>query len=161
MQKPKVRPGSLRHIDFTPEAMLKRQFPDGAIPPWFDNSPEARAKWEAKLKRDEKESAFTRLQRARVEAEGAIGSVRSTVFDNWVGLCVVTATRPDEWTQSRILYESYLRFAKRFGDNKLQRAHSVQAMATETMWGRMMTTQFPKTRRGSGYFYPLRLKRGA
>lgn len=75
--------------------------------------------------------------------------------------CVIAAQEPSEWTQARILYESYLQHAKTFGRNRGQRELSVQELATETQWGRMMATMFVKKRRRAGWYYQLRLKRGA
>jgi hypothetical protein len=75
--------------------------------------------------------------------------------------CVVDAQTPSEWTQASTLYENYIAHARRFGENRAQRSQSVLALATQTQWGRMMATLFPKTRRSAGWFYPLKLRRGA
>jgi len=116
--------------------------------------------FEADLLRREREAAFSGLQQARAKAEQLSGAVRDAAFEDWIRRCVVDAERPDEWTQARTLYENYLAHAQRFGRTRDQRAQSVLALATLTQWGRMMATQFTKKRRGAGWYYPLRCKRG-
>jgi hypothetical protein len=110
--------------------------------------------------RRETEANFTNLQKARAKAEELAGAVRDAAFDDWVRRCVVSAQVPGEWTQARMLYASYLDHAQRFGRTRDHRAQSVQSLATETQWGRMMATLFPKKRRTAGLYYPLRCKRG-
>ncbi|MHB1186104.1 hypothetical protein [Thiobacillus sp.] len=113
------------------------------------------------MQRREKEEAFSALRKVRAEAEKLTGAVRSKAFDDWVRRCVFDARSPDEWTQASTLYENYIAHARRFGDNRAQRAQAVLALATQTQWGRMMATLFPKTRRSAGWFYPLRCRRVA
>lgn len=108
----------------------------------------------------ERERTFTALQAARAKVEELSDAVRSAAFEDWVCRCVVTAQEPSEWTQARTLYESYLAHAKTYGRTQRQRGLIVQELATETQWGRMMATQFPKKRRTAGLYYPLRIKRG-
>ncbi|MCU1122436.1 hypothetical protein JAK34_10340 [Stenotrophomonas maltophilia] len=128
------------------------------LPPWMGGDRDA---FEADLLRREKEATFTALRQARAKAEELTGAVRSAAFDYWIRSCVVDAKAPDEWTQARTLYENYIAHARRYGDNRAQRAQSVLALATETQWGRMMATLYPKKRRRAGWYYPLRLRRGA
>jgi hypothetical protein len=111
-------------------------------------------------KRAERDQSFTALQAARKKVEEFAGPVRDAAFDDWVRRSVVPAKVPAEWTQARVLYENYLAFARKFGRNRAQRALSIEELATETQWGRMMTTVFPKKRRTAGWYYPLRCKRG-
>jgi len=129
-----------------------------AIPPWRGGDRDA---FEADLQRRETKETFSALQKAREKAEELTGAVRGAAFDDWVRRCVLDAQAPDEWSQARTLYESYIEHARRFGENRSQRAQSVLALATETQWGRMMATLFIKKRRSTGWFYPLKLKRGA
>ena len=42
------------------------------------------------------------------------------------------------------LYENYIAYARRFGENRPAVAVAL-ALATQTQWGRMMATLFPKT----------------
>jgi hypothetical protein len=75
---------------------------------------------------------------------------------------VVKAEQPDEWTRSRLLYESYLRRAKDYGNNRADKELSKQTLAPETMWGKLMGARFPNKRRTRhGWYYPVRLKKGA
>ena len=111
-------------------------------------------------KQAEQDRAFTALHKARAKAEELAGVVRHAAFDDWVRRCVVNIKEPSEWTQARTLYESYLTHAKTYGRTRTHRALSVQELATETQWGRMMATMFPKKRRSAGWYYPLRCKRG-
>jgi len=114
------------------------------------------------LRRREKEATFTALQKARAKAEELAGTVRDAAFEEWRRSSLVDAKTPGEWTQARTLYENYLAHAQQYGDNRSQRRQSVLALATETQWGRMMGTLYPnKTRRTKGWYYPVRLKRGA
>lgn len=150
------RPGSLALPNYdAPPAQHPAQ---SAIPPWKGGDRDA---FEADLLRREKNAAFSALQQARAKAEELTGAVRSAAFDDWVRRCVVDAQTPSEWTQASTLYENYIAHARRFGENRAQRSQSVLALATQTQWGRMMATLFPKTRRSAGWFYPLKLRRGA
>lgn len=133
---------------------------DPSRPPFLDE-PKEIAAWEKEQRRKELELTFTGLQKARAKAEELAGAVRDAAFDDWIRRCVVTAKKPSEWTQARTLYESYLRHAQRFGSNRNQVAMSIQSLASETQWGRMMATMFPKKRRRAGNYYPIRCKRGA
>ncbi|MFU3625106.1 hypothetical protein ACM7JP_17870 [Pseudomonas aeruginosa] len=166
--RPKPRPGSRPLKDrqrsdddglqkLSPELRTSIEAIRKAVPPWEEGNdapippPDER----------KRQSNFTKLKAARKKVEELAQAVRSDAFDDWVSCCVVTAKEPSEWTQARILYESYLRHAKSYGRNRGQRAESVQELATETQWGRMMATLFPKKRRRAGFYYQLRLRRGA
>ena len=150
----KFLPGSER--DFSREGMLREQRKLGPLPPWLGGDAEEFA---SDLGRRELEATFTALQTHRAKANELAGTARSAAFEDWVRQRVVTATVPAEWTQAHVLYENYIDHAQKFGSSREQRALSVQVMATETMWGRMMATQFHKVRRTKGWYYPLRCKR--
>lgn len=111
-------------------------------------------------KEDPRSMAVTKLKAARKKVEELAAVVRSDAFDHWVSRSIVKAERPDEWTQARLLYESYLRQAKTYGWNNRDKAATQVELATETQWGKMMTTMFPKKRRRAGQYYPVRLKQG-
>lgn len=116
--------------------------------------------WEAESRRRANERTFTALQKVRAKAEELAGAARDAAFVDWAECCVDHAKDPREWTQARTLYENYLSHARRFGRNRQQRAQSVQELATETQWGRMMATlPIAKKRRGMGIYYSLRCKR--
>ncbi len=128
-----------------------------ALPPWLTDDPEQIAAWRKDLKQRETEAAFTEYRAARAKLELLAPSVRRAGFDYWLDRYVVTVDDPREWTQAQTLYESYLKHARTVCDKEA----SVHELATVTLWGRMMATQFGKKRRGSGWHYPLRLKKGA
>ena len=163
MKRLKPRPGSLplpkadasERTDFAPPTV---PFWQKGLPPWLKEEDE-----KSRLAREEKarDRVFTALGAARKKAEELAGEVRSEGFNDWIRRCLKPATRPSEWTQARALYESYLAHARTYGRNRSQKALSVQELATETQWGRMMATQFPnKKRKTAGWFYPLTVKRG-
>lgn len=105
---------------------------------------------------------FKKLKAARRKFQVLGDAVRSEAFDDWLRRNVVNAQRPDEWTQSRDLYEAYVRHAGKYGNNRNDKRLAIQVLATETAWGKMMGSLFPnKQRRGRGNFYPVRLKKGA
>ncbi|MCC7100276.1 MAG: hypothetical protein IT500_11870 [Rubrivivax sp.] len=166
--RPKPRPGSLPLPKYdTADQPAPRTYTEiaeelrhhgGEAPPWAIEA--ARDE----LRRHEVERTFTALQKARAKAEELVGAARNDAFDDWVRRCTAPAKTPAEWTQAHVLYENYLAHAQRFGRNRQQRAQSVQALATETQWGRMMATlasQIPKKRRAAGWYYAIHLKRGA
>jgi hypothetical protein len=102
------------------------------------------------------------LKAARKKLQVAATVVRDEAFNDWIGRCVVSAERPDEWSQARDLYESYLRQAKSYGINRGDKRLAKEELATETQWGKMMGSLYPnKKRRRNGWYYPVRLKRGA
>jgi hypothetical protein len=103
---------------------------------------------------------FLKLTAARRRVEQLAHIVRDLAFDDWVRRCTAISEEPSEWTGARVLYQSYVRWARNYGETRRARAESRVEIATETQWGRMMAI-FPKKRRGRGYFYPLRLKLGA
>ena len=105
---------------------------------------------------------FKKLKAARRKVQVLGDAVRSGAFDDWLRRNVVIAQRPDEWTQARELYEGYVRHAGKFGSTRSDKRHSTEELATETAWGKMMGSVFPiKKRRRDGWFYPVRLKKGA
>lgn len=110
----------------------------------------------------EKFPAMTKLKAARKRARELGYDVCDDAFADWIGRCVVLAQRPDEWTQAKLLYESYLKHASSYGSNRGDKALSREELATETRWGKMMGAQYPnKKRRARGWYYPLKAKRGA
>lgn len=122
-----------------------------ALPPWMQERIA-----NAALKPDHN---FTALRAARAKVEELAATVRTEAFTDWVRRCTAPAREPSEWTQARVLYDSYIDHAKRYGLRAADRALSVQELATETQWGRMMATLLPKKRRTAGFYYPLRVKR--
>lgn len=103
--------------------------------------------------------AVTALQRARTEAAKAAGWVQDTYFNDWARRNVERAEMPAEWTKARTLYENYLANAPFYGQDGDEQKEVVQALATETQWGRMMATlPVAKVRRGSGMYYALKCK---
>jgi hypothetical protein len=149
------------------ESLAEKSFDRASARPAFMREEELRKIEDAKRKQElerprvERDRAFSELRKARTKVEKAAGEVRDLVFREWALRCVQSAQRPDEWTQARTLYENYLLHAKTIGRNRSQRGEIVQELATETQWGRMMATQFTKKRRTAGWYYPLRVKRGA
>jgi hypothetical protein len=125
-----------------------------ALPPFLTEEPTPDARPGSRL-------VVSKLKAARRKADELGAVLRDDAFDDWVRRCLSEATRPDEWGQSRELYESYVRHATRYGVSRSARGLSRQVMATETRFGRMMGGLFPKTRRARGWFYPVRAKRGA
>lgn len=105
--------------------------------------------------------AVSKLAAARRKVEALAGAVRDEAFDDWVRRYVAPAEEPSDWTRARLLYENYLHRARLYGSNRTARAEAKLELATETQWGRMMGSVFTKKRRPSGWFYPVRLKRGA
>lgn len=104
--------------------------------------------------------AITGLQQARAEAEKQAGWLQDLVFDDWICRCVVEVDDPRDWTQARVLYEDYLTHARAFGKKANEKRVALQELVTETQWGRMMVTLYPKKRRTAGWFYPLKRVRG-
>lgn len=160
--RPKPRPGSLPLLKYDAEPTPHLT---PAEPWWKTPSPEGtevdpliKEAFEQDIRRRDVEANFTALQKARTRVEELAGAARDAAFDDWVRRCVVSAEIPSEWTQARVLHENYLAHAQRYGRTREQRAQSVLALATETQWGRMMATVFPKKRRASGWYYPLRCK---
>jgi hypothetical protein len=105
--------------------------------------------------------AVTGLQQARAEAEKQAGWLQDLVFDDWIERCVIEVDDPRNWTQARVLYEDYLAHARTFGKKAHEKRAVLQELVTETQWGRIMATLYPKKRRTAGWFYPLQLRRGA
>ncbi|MCE5972486.1 hypothetical protein LZA78_03185 [Sinirhodobacter sp. WL0062] len=109
----------------------------------------------------EKIKSMVNLKDARAKVRKLAGKVQDEAFKHWLYAWVVDAERPDEWTQSRVLYENYLKRAKDYGNNRPDRRLSKEELATETQWGKMMGATYMKKRRAGGNYYPVRLKRGA
>jgi hypothetical protein len=106
--------------------------------------------------------SMKKLKAARKKVLELAAVVRDEAFTDWLRSSVVKAERPDEWTQARELYESYLRQAKNYGINRGDKRLAKEELATETQWGKMMGAEYPsKKRRRNGWYYPVRLKRGA
>jgi hypothetical protein len=127
------------------------------FPPFFTD--EDIQKYTRDLDRQRVEFVLSALGAARKKARDLAGEVRSDAFKHWLRNRVVKAQEPDEWTQARVLYESYLAHVKTYGRHRTQTALVIQEAATMTQWGRMMATLFTKNRRTAGWYYPLRCKR--
>jgi hypothetical protein len=125
-----------------------------ALPPFLTEEPRADA-------RPRSQHVVSKLKAARRKADEFGAVLRDEAFNDWVRRSLAEATRPDEWGQSRDLYESYVRHASRYGASQSARGLSRQVTATETRFGKMMGSLFPKVRRARGWFYPVRPKRGA
>lgn len=154
--KPKPKPGSLplKDVGQPPDrqSLAIREAAQSAFPPWHEEpSPEQRKKGK---------TAFTKLKAARNKVDELATVVRNDAFDDWVRRCLVEAQQPSEWTQSRELYENYVKRAKEYGNNRADKALLRQELATETQWGKMMGSVFTKKRRTKGWYYPIRLKQG-
>lgn len=163
MKRRKPRPGVLPKADKSVATKQSDpttpQFdPATAIPHWLTQEDVRKDRLEREEK--ERDRVFTALAVARKKAEELAGEAQGVAFSDWIHRCVVLAQQPSEWTQARVLYESYLAHAKTYGRNRTQKALSIQELATETQWGRMMATRFPKKRRTAGWYYQLRCKRG-
>ncbi|MGY6551809.1 MAG: hypothetical protein ACXIT4_07920 [Erythrobacter sp.] len=104
---------------------------------------------------------FKKLKAARRKVDSLNMVLREDAFDDWIRRYVILAEQPDEWTRARVLYENYLKRARKFGSNRRDRSLSQEVLATETQWGKMMGSLFSKARRRGGWYYPLRLKKGA
>lgn len=153
--RPKPKPGTLPLTDEGAKSSERASL-DGLDTKFSD------APWNLAEPRPAKRSAsFGKLRTARRKAEQLADVVRDEAFDDWVRRCLVVAHRPDEWTRASELYENYLKRASRHGGSRSARALSREAVASETRWGRMMGSLFVKTRRAKGWYYPVRLKRGA
>jgi hypothetical protein len=88
--------------------------------------------------------------------------IRDDAFDEWVRRCLTEAKTPQEWTQSAVLYQNYLKRAKEYGWNRQDRRLSKRELASETRFGILMRdVGISKKRRAKGWFYPVRLKQGA
>lgn len=106
--------------------------------------------------------SMRKLKAARKKVQQLGEVVRSEAFDDWVANSVVRAERPDDWTRARELYESYIRHAGKYGNNRADKRLSTEELATETAWGKMMVSLYPnKKRRARGWYYPIRIKKGA
>lgn len=131
--------------------------------PWDDSLEEENTRlkvptpWEDKTPKERVNEIIRPLQKARKEAELQAGWFRDRLFDTWVKGYLIDADSPRKWTRSTELYEHYVAYsALKFADRK----NSILAqstIATHTHWGAIMATKYPKTRRPSGWFYPVYL----
>lgn len=158
MDKRKPVPGSKPLLKANPKE--NKPAPQ-ILPPWWKEGGSSKEEFALNVAERGQEQNFTKLQQARKRVEEMATAVRTDAFNSWVECSVVTADTPADWTPARALYDSYLRHAKIFGRNRAQKGLAQQVLATETTFGRMMTTLFPKTRRTNGIYYPLRLKKDA
>lgn len=134
-----------------------------ARPPWHDDIDLHERSQEANSTRLRKRTKreLDRYKETRRKLENLSAVIRDEAFDDWIRRYVVIAERPDDWTQTRVLYENYLKRAMAYGRNREDRRISKEVLATETRFGIMMGSLFPKKRRTKGCYYPLRLKKGA
>ncbi len=106
--------------------------------------------------------SMKKLKAARAKMLKLADVVRDEAFTWWLEEHVVDAEQPDKWTQSTELYKNYLKWAKYYGDSQTDQRLIKAELATVTRWGKMMGSLYPNKRRTSvGWFYPVRLKRGA
>ena len=175
MKRPKPKPGSLpfkkppRRRPDEPGATDAGPLPPTDPPPWALTTAEAIQAAQSAIPpflaeeppQPKPPSALTKLQAARRKADQLADAARDEAFDDWVRRCLKTAERPDEWSPARALYESYLRHVGRYGSSRSARSLSRQVAATETRFGKMLGSLFHKSRRARGWFYPVRLKKGA
>lgn len=156
MLGPKPRPGTLPLLLDEPQYAIDpvAAAAQSALPPFLKEEP-------AERPLGEPVNVVSKLQAARRKADQLGAMVRDAAFDDWVRRCLAEAVRPDAWAQSRLLYESYVSHAGRYGMTRAARGLSRQVVATETRFGKMMSSLFPKVRRARGWFYPVRLKKGA
>lgn len=154
--EPKPRPGSLplRQDEVAHPVDPIAIAAQSALPPFLTGDAAADLA-------DSHTTAVSKLKAARRKADQLGAVVRDAAFDDWVRRCLVEADRPDAWGQSRVLYESYISHVGRYGATRVARGLSRQVAATETRFGKMMGSLFPKVRRARGWFYPVRLKKGA
>ena len=150
--RPKPKPGS-RPLPGPPAHDHPLHHAQYAEPP-FDDDDDAPS---SALRR----APLSKLKAARKKADDLAATVRDAAFDMWIATYLAPAERPDQWTRSRVLYENYLSRAEVYGENRRDRSVVKLELASETRWGRMMGSVFTKQRRGSGWYYPVRLKRGA
>lgn len=146
-----------------PEMRTKVEAIQNALPPWMQEADASTPTPQPSEKPVKKpKSNLSKLKDARKKVEELSAVVRDDAFEYWVRAYLSEAKLPTEFTQSRVLYENYLKRAKEYGANKADKALSRQELATETQWGKMMGSLFPhKVRRRTGWFYPVRLKQGA
>ncbi|QUT07301.1 hypothetical protein KFK14_07805 [Sphingobium phenoxybenzoativorans] len=131
-----------------------------APPPWIEGDEE----WDEPLPPSPAKPSTTNLKKlkaARKKVEEYSAVLRTDAFDDWVRRCTETAGEPREWTRAALLYDSYLRHARKYGANRPAKRLAKEELATETAWGKMMGSLFGKKRRRAGQYYPLRLKQGA
>lgn len=155
--QPRPRPGSLPMARYDQEEVEPNPIAiaaQSALPPFLTKEPDAEGQRRSRI-------VVSKLKAARRKADELGAVLRDEAFNDWVRRNLSEASRPDEWCQSRELYESYLRHATKYGASRTARGLSKQAMATETRFGKMMGSLFPKVRRAKGWFYPVRPKRGA
>jgi len=126
-----------------------------APPPWGGEPPEP-----LKPKKPDTTN-LKKLKAARKKVAEYSAVLRTDAFDDWVRRCTETAVKPSDWTRAALLYDSYLRYAKKYGANRSDKRLAKEELATETAWGKMMGSLFGKKRRRAGQYYPLRLRRGA
>lgn len=141
------------------EENLLEQIQAGIIqPPWEVEAAERRAR-RSKTPID---LAVSGLKQARAELAKQAGYTRDLIFHNWCKARVEQVDDPRHWTQARELYEDYLSYGRAFGKKWAEKIAGREALATETAWGRWMATVYPvKTRRTAGWYYPLRIRKGA
>jgi hypothetical protein len=128
-----------------------------ATPPWDDPN---RGREPEKERTPRKN--FVKLKAAQKKLDELRVAVRDDAFDEWVRRCTTRAETPKEWTQAAALYANYLKRAKDYGWNKADVRLSRLELASETRFGILMRDAgFLKKRRAKGWFYPVRLKKGA
>jgi hypothetical protein len=161
--RPKPKPGSLpmrskwndplEGMDDDARAVIEAA--QTALTPWGEEPPELPAPAKPTT------TNLKKLKDARKRVAEYSAVLRTNAFDDWVRRCTDTAAQPREWTRAAPLYESYVRHAKTYGENRPDKRLAKEELATETAWGKMTGSLFGRKRRRGGNYYPLRLKQGA
>ncbi len=113
-------------------------------------------------RRKEPIKSMSDLKTARKKMKKLASVVTEEAFTWWHDTCLKEAESPDKWTQSAVLYEHYLKVAKGYGNNMNDKRLSKEELASITTFGKMMGNLHPNKRRSrAGWFYPVRIKRGA
>lgn len=116
--------------------------------------------WKASA--DRRRPTMVKLKAVRKKLLALSDMAREEAFDYWIGQHVAAARQPDEWTRSALLYENYLKHAVEYGRTNADKKLATIERATETRFGKLMSARYPeKRRRRDGWYYPVRLKRGA
>ena len=161
--RPKPKPGSLPMRETRTDPLEGLSDEDRAVviaawnapTPWGEEPPQPLAPARPTT------TNLKKLKAARKKVEEYSAVLRTEAFDDWVRRCTETAGEPKQWTQAELLYNSYVKHAKKYGANRPDKRLAKEELATLTAWGKMMGSLFGRKRRRAGQYYPLRLKQGA
>lgn len=159
--RPKPKPGSLsmREAPVDPLEGMSEEARAVVIAAWIAPTPWGEEPPEPLAAPRPTTTNLKKLKAARKKVEEYSAVLRTDAFDDWIRRCTDTAGDPREWTRAALLYESYIRHAKTYGQNRPDKRLAKEELATETAWGKMMGSLFGRKRRRAGQYYPLRLKR--